>query len=45
MERKDGKTHRDVAGTVEVNWDGPRPLQQAVAADLALTYLATWLSS
>lgn len=24
-----------IAGTVEVNWDGPRPLQQVVAADLA----------
>ena len=44
MERKRGKIHRDVAGTVEVNWDGPRPLQQAVAADLALTHRATRLS-
>ena len=30
----------DFAGRVEDTWDGPRPVQQNVAADLALTFLA-----
>ena len=44
MERKYRKTHRDAPRSAEVLWDGPRPVQQAVAADLSWMCLATRLS-